>query len=124
MGSPLPLYAKQILVQKTIAMVMVCTKLHNFCLNQGQNQVLLHSPDEAYATSLGVVSLVNVLEAGTQGIPQDLLGGGDHFDDVTIAGRRCLVRVHRENEEDTLPWTKMLQMIEVSGVSRPSLKVS
>ena len=66
-------------------MVCALAKLHNFCIDEGEDQVLPYAPDEAYIEFFGAVPLITQPETGRQGIPLNLLGAGKHFEDVTIS---------------------------------------
>lgn len=61
-------------VQKQIALTMALCKLHDFCIDGNEQDILsnLPSPRPSYA-----------LSTLDQDIPLDLVGSGEHFDDLT-----------------------------------------
>lgn len=111
---------KQITVKKTIAMVICLAKLHNFCIDERDKQHQMYAPDEANIELFGAVPLQTVQHSGLQRVPVQLLDGGNHFDDVTPAGRRRRQRVGRNNAQVPLPREQMLEKVSLLGVRRPS----
>ena len=55
-----------------------------------------------------------------QAIPLQLLGGGDHFDDITRSNQRRLARGGINSANAMLPRQRMLNEISTLGVSRPT----
>jgi hypothetical protein len=81
-----------ITIQRTIAMVFALAKLHNFCIDEvdGENAAILHRDEQHIITNEhGSVPLVGNNQAGTD-TPQDLIGGGEHFNDVPRDSRRSV----------------------------------
>ncbi|KAL3793729.1 hypothetical protein ACHAWO_005412 [Cyclotella atomus] len=67
-------------------------KLHNFCIDEanGENAAILHRDEQHIITNEhGSVPLVCNNQAGTD-TPQDLIGGGEHFNDVPRDSRRSV----------------------------------
>ena len=110
---------KHISVKKTVALVTCLAKLHNFCIDERDNHDTIYAPDEAYIELHGAVPMQAVQHAGHQLIPVQLLGAGDHFDDVTADGRRRRLRIGRHNAKESLPRQKMLEQVSHLGVTRP-----
>ena len=115
---------RQITVKKTTALVMCLAKLHNFCIDESDNQDIMYAPDEAYIELFGAVPLESTPNAGRQTIPLQLLGGGDHFDDVTRSNRRRPTRAGINCANEMLPRQRMLNEISTLGVSRPTANLT
>jgi hypothetical protein len=111
---------RKITVKKTVALVTCLAKLHNFCIDERDKQDRIYAPDEAYIEMHGAVPLDSVTNADHQQIPVQLLGGGDHFDDITRADRRRRVRLGMNNSNGLLPRQRMLMEKSNLGVSRPT----
>ena len=92
-------------IKKTIALVVALAKLHNFCLDQALHNdgstsqhtttqdienILIQDYENITMNEHGSIPLVFNEDAGTS-TPDDLIGGGDHFDDVPRLGRRGVV---------------------------------
>ena len=79
-----------ITIQKTIALVLTLSKLHNFCIEMTDEEsaTTLHQDEQNITTNEhGSVPLVPNNEAGAN-TPDDLIGGGEHFNDVPRDSRR------------------------------------
>lgn len=111
---------KRITLKKTVALVTCLAKLHNFCISQRDRQCAIYAPDEACIELHGAVPMQYVQHAGNQLIPVQLLGAGEHFDDVSVTERRRRLRMARANSKDSLPRHKMLEQVCRLGVMRPS----
>ena len=112
---------KGISIKKTITMVNALAKLHNFCINEvdgeSRSTMIVDEPlaaDTAYieGDNAGFVSLSQNLEASivlneNVDTPDDLIGGGDHFDDIPRAARRV-------REQITLPRTRLCDHVAKS----------
>lgn len=82
---------KGVTLRKTTAMVLALAKIHNYCIDKQDTNILPMTPaDELRLVSnaLGSVPLDDVIGDGEAamenrtGIPTQLIGAGDHFDDV------------------------------------------
>jgi hypothetical protein len=79
---------------KTVALVLALAKLHNFCINCDDSQALAQTAHDELHTELnGAVPLVRrqTHDSDFQGevlVPQQLLDGGNHFDDMGGAPMR------------------------------------
>ena len=81
-------------VAKTVALVLALAKLHNYCIDEDRHVVtpdLTYMPNDEWNIELngGVVPLL-VAAATDDGdvIPQQLINGGNHFDDLGGANGR------------------------------------
>ena len=107
--------ANRVVISKTIALVMILAKLHNFCIdeesedvsspvqqrNRGGSRSTSLSPllcnDEnnvVYRSGMTAVPLVEVEEGSQEVTPRVLLDGGNHFDDVDR--NSCCIQVERQ----------------------------
>ena len=118
-------------VQKTIALVNCLAKLHNFCIDQtteediGIPDVLpIDRPiritgstrtNAAIATDR-FITLDEVADADGP-VPTQLLGGGEHFDDLPSPLRRPR---NASEHEKTLPRYRLHQIVIDSHMVRPS----
>jgi hypothetical protein len=70
--------------KKTTALVTCLCRLHNFCIDQSDIIVAKNTGvDDLNIAVEGIVPL-----AGTRDLPEQLIGGGSHFDDTTSRERR------------------------------------
>ncbi len=78
-------------VRKTIALVVALAKLHNFCIVEANDTIVLPgtASDQWQNEVNGAVPLVQLTQHPESGgvTPQQLLDGGHHFDDVGNNGR-------------------------------------
>jgi DDE superfamily endonuclease len=99
-------------VQKTVALILALAKLHNCCINAHDSSVPPSTASDAWENEVhGAVPLVQTQHSSSmdEGITsqQELLDGGNHFDNV---GRThgCTIRQRRYNymvrtQDITLP---------------------
>jgi hypothetical protein len=121
----------RISVSKTISLVMALAKLHNFCIDEegmpsasnsfGGNYDIpsmlpLDEDNIERRGRIGAVPLTQVEHAGDQLVPQDLLDGGNHFNDIDPNERR---RLERRNYNMILPRDQLRLLIETKGLERP-----
>ena len=102
-----------ITIQRTIAMVLALAKLHNFCIDEadGENAAILHRDEQHIITNEhGSVPLICNNQAGTN-TPQDLIGSGEHFNDVPRDSRRSV--------ESNEPRRALLRQVIDSHLTRP-----
>jgi hypothetical protein len=75
-------------IQKTIALVVALAKLHNFCIVEANNTIVLPGTaiDQWQNEVNGAVSLVQLTQHPESGgvTPQQLLDGGHRFDKVNV----------------------------------------
>lgn len=80
-------------LQKTTALVMALCSLHNFCINQSLDPDEPLEADNAFNASQGG------FEHNSNRNPIELIGGGEHFDDITRTLRRRQVPLtHRPKD--------------------------
>ena len=93
---------KGISLRKTIAMVLALAKIHNFCIDQTDTNILaLTDADELRLLSneLGSVPLDDIEdsdETTDHRIPTQLIGAGEHFEDVPRGIREIRRRSYSE----------------------------
>ena len=86
-------------LKKIIHLTLALFRLHNFCLDEHQVKVLgMTAQDECSMEMRGAIPLVamgqtEMGQAETQMIPQQLIGGGHHFDGVNQNEQRRLQRL-------------------------------
>ena len=80
-------------IKRTVALVLALAKLHNYCIDQSDNSDLTYvANDERLHELNGAVPLVATQDLQSTGnndvIPEQLMDGGHHFDDIGgIRGR-------------------------------------
>ena len=80
-------------IRKTLAFVLALAKLHNFCVDRSDNSDLTYVAKDEWLHELnGAVPLVTTWDLQSTGnnnvIPEQLVDGGHHFDDIGgISGR-------------------------------------
>ena len=124
-------FPRGITLTKTTATVLALAKLHNFCIDQKDNNIpSMTDADELRMVSNGTgsVSLVheeiNAVHDGTSGdgtaetrIPRELIGAGDHFDDVP---REIRETRRREYSDIRLPRERLAEdYVRENNYQRP-----
>ncbi len=103
--------------EKTIALVNCLSKLHNFCINEVDlvDEALCEDLNFIECDEAGFVQMVanheifDVLDANVE-TPDALIGGGEHFDDVS-----CTSRHDRSvNYEAILPCSTLCMHVEIT----------
>jgi hypothetical protein len=113
-------------IQKTVALVMALAKLHNYCIDADKGTFDLTSTanDEWHTEVNGAVPLVAAGDSRQDLIPDQLLDGGNHFDDVGgYAGRYNMQRRYNyisETDGVALPRDRLHSCIASIGVTRPT----
>jgi hypothetical protein len=116
-------------ISKVTSMVRCLCRLHNFCIDEriarnnsgsveedGGDVVEHLDSDRANIALAGGSSLLDGADNGFN--PEELLHGGDHFDDISRA-----VRVSRRaNNNEILPREIMCDIVEEMGLRRPTPK--
>eukprot|EP01082_Thalassiosira_pseudonana_P005802 g5709.t1 g5709 contig2:1128585-1129208(+) len=106
-------------VPKTISLVLALAKLHNFCIDEAEvvpANLLSQEEQNIIANVNGSVPLVvdpqiaEIINVNTR-TPQDLIGGGDHFDDAPIQFKRPL-------QNDALR-SRLCNHVESTFITRP-----
>ena len=109
-------------IKKVCSLVRCLCILHNFCINENiedsEIDISSNETNDSVPQSSGTDSM-NIMIAGGIGLSDrldELLDGGQHFDDTTIN-----YRVSRRTNESDLPRTKMLEKVISQGYeSRPN----
>ena len=87
---------KGITIRKSTAMVLALAKIHNFCIDQTDTNVLPMTAMDKLTLMTNQFGSVT-LDVSTRGeenngeevlVPGELIGGGDHFEDVLRAIRQ------------------------------------
>ena len=87
-------------IKKTVALVLALAKLHNYCIDQSDYSDLTYVANDEWLHELnGAVHLVATRDLQSTGyndvIPEQLMDGGHHFDD--IGGMRGRYNRQRRN---------------------------
>jgi hypothetical protein len=115
---------RNISVPKTISLVLALAKLHNFCIDEVDavpSTILAQDEQNITENENGSVLLIQdnqiaeVINVNTT-TPQDLIGGGDHFDDVPRCFRRGL-----QNDDSR---TSICNHVESTFKTRPRRRQS
>ena len=102
-------------IKRTVALVIALAKLHNFCIEEKDNDVpAMASADELVIEMEGAVPLETA-----DRIPLQLLGGGSHFDDHDRATRRRQEYRNRGTPQAQLPRDHLLDLVDQANLSRP-----
>jgi hypothetical protein len=115
-------------IEKTVALVVALAKLHNFCIDANDNDISANTARDEWTSEInGAVPLVPVeghdeSSESSLGdvIPEQLLHGGEHFDDIGHAGRRRRQRHYELATNAPLPREQLHSYIAAIGVTRPS----
>ncbi len=117
-------------IQKTIALVLSLAKLHNFCIDADNGNSDTYTASDEWLNELN--GAVPPLVATTQDlqsrhdevIPEQLLHGGHHFDDIGgIVGRHNRQRRYNHmsaNDGIPLPRDRLHSHIASIGLTRPT----
>ena len=107
---------KNLSVQKIIATVGCLCRLHNYCIDRTDNEILPQTIADQWRSEFhGVVPLEDRRGADVP-VPRQLIGGGNHFDDAN----RSLRRAHdRQYQGTLLPRERMRAEVESKGLRRP-----
>ena len=116
-------------VHKTVALVLALAKLHNYCIDaEDGNSDLTHTASDEWLTEVnGGVPLVATGDPSSSHndvVPEQLLDGGNHFDDIGgVTGRYNRQRRYNyvsENAGVSLPRDQLHSYIASIGVTRPT----
>ena len=107
-----------ITLAKTTAMIVAMAKLHNFCIDQGDNASQPTAVDTQHIVLNGAVPLDRSDEADMD-LPIDLMYGGHHFDDMAHSVRQQRQREGRASTAE-LPREKLHKDIASKGLKRPA----
>ena len=110
-------------IEKTVALVVALAKLHNFCINARDTDVSANTAHDEWLSEInGAVPLVQVEGhgEGSDVVPEQLLHGGEHFDDIGHAGRCHRLRHYKLVSSAPLPREQLHSHITAIGVTRPN----
>ncbi len=106
---------RQIIIKKTVALVICLRKLLTFCIDEFDIHEKIYAPNEANIELFGSVPLQTVQHAGHQQMQVQLLDAGNHFDDVTVTGNCRRLRMGRDNAKDPLACHRMSEKVSNLG---------
>jgi hypothetical protein len=115
-------------IAKTVALVVALAKLHNYCIDADERDIASNTARDEWNSEVnGAVPLAPVDEdlqhAGNEVIPEQLLHGGHHFDDIGTAGRRTRQRRYQRTANGApLPRESLHSHIASIGVTRPTAR--
>lgn len=115
-------------LKKTVALVCALAKLHNFCIDADDGDVPTSTASDEWRNEMtGAVPLVPTLnsESGRDVAPQQLLDGGNHFDDVGQNGRYNRQRQYdyvSRSEGRALPRDRLHSLVADAGLTRPTIQ--
>lgn len=118
-------------LRKTVALVLALAKLHNFCIDFDDVQVLSQTPNDEWQNEIhgAVPCLVPTqLSGGSRHdvVPEQLIGGGDHFDDIGVNARYNRQRrynywIERNDDGMTmLPRDQLHSLVASAHLTRPT----
>ena len=116
-------------IQKTTALLVILCRLHNFCIDRrliaGSDGSLYPYPsplamDNADIITHGGISMDFEAEGLNDFSPEELLHGGEHFDDVTRDQVRQMQRAGCEFSADALPRDILHDSVIMQGLTRPT----
>lgn len=115
-------------VRKTVALVLALAKLHNFCIDTDDSVVLPSTASDAWENEVnGAVPLVETEHSDLLNhsvTPQQLMDGGNHFDDIGSMGRYNRQRRYNyisETQGIPLPRDRLHSLVASAGLARPAL---
>jgi len=117
-------------VKKTVALVCALGKLHNFCIDT-EGDVDVPTPTPADEWEIEMDCCVPLVPApGTQSardvVPEQLLDGGNHFDDLGYRGRYNRQRRYEymsAQSSTPLPRERLHDLVCDAGLTRPIMQV-
>ena len=108
-------------LQKICSMVMCLCQLHNFLVNNNESENISHLAQDRFRLLEERAVPMVVRNMGEVGVPDQLLGGNDHFEDDLGAEFRDNVR--RRNIGQLLPREVLHDQVVDSDLRRPSRNV-
>ena len=104
---------------KVTALTSALCRLHNFCIDENQSIEPMMQRDSAQIATGPHLAPVQTSATGTEehNGPPELVGGGEHFDDVSRYTRR---QMENATEEDgSTPRDKLVQSVIEQDIHRP-----
>jgi hypothetical protein len=109
-------------IKRAVALVIALAKLHNFCIDENEDDDVPPIPavDELEIELQGGVPLVRRMgTTDTLPIPWQLIGGGNHFDDMDRPTRRRRERQNQSQDGNALPRDQLHDLIAEANLCRP-----
>jgi hypothetical protein len=111
-------------VKRAVALVIALAKLHNFCIDEDEDVDVppISAVDELEIELNGGVPLVRrstTDASATTPIPLQLIGGGNHFDDMDRPTRRSRERQYQSQASSALPRDQLHDLIAEANLCRP-----
>jgi hypothetical protein len=115
-------------VKKTVALVVALAKLHNYCIDNDDSSPASNTASDQWQHEVnGAVPLVTITDSRLTSedvVPEQLMDGGNHFDDVGgMNGRYNRQRrydyISRVNGT-ALPRERLHSHIAATGLTRPT----
>ena len=113
-------------IKKTVALVCALAKLHNFCIDADDGDVPSSTVRDEWRNEMpGAVPLEPTpnSELNLDVAPQQLLDGGNHFDDIGQNGRYNRQRQYDyvcRSEGRALPRDRLHSLVDDAGLTRPT----
>ncbi len=108
-----------ITIKKTVAMVNVLAKLHNFCIDCMDRTLFVEDSTSEDLSNIVNSELGHVMLEDVDGfdvqLPFQIMYPGHHFDDIPETQRRCQLR------DEVMPHTKLLSTVVESSMHRPPI---
>ena len=103
-----------------MALVVVLAKLHNFCINETDESTIpsMTAADDLNLSLGGGIPLERD-EAAQMHLPRQLMGGGDHFDDMDRRTRHARECEAAWNHDELLPRERLCMQVQDGNLSRP-----
>ena len=114
---------RNITICKTIALVYLLARLHNFCIQQNDSVNVAQSlfSDELRIERLGGIPLESTQYTNGQRIPEQLIGGGHWFSDHNQSAQRSQERFYQVRNV-ALPRETLTSFVQQQDLSRPIAK--
>ena len=107
-------------LHKITALIMCLCKLHNFLIDEKIARSL--SQDDAHGKIRGSIQLERHRTFPSEVVPEQLLHGGDHFDDVDRNEIRRATRASSNYIASPLPREVLLKSVTDQDLVRPTPK--
>ena len=117
-------------VKKTVALVCALGKLHNFCIDtESDVDVPMPTPADEWEIEMGggvpLVPAPGAAKSSRDVIPDQLLDGGNHFDDLEYRGRYNRQRRYNylsAQSHTPLPHERLHELVRGAGLTRPNIQ--
>jgi DDE superfamily endonuclease len=116
-------------IKKTTSLVICLCRLHNYCINErlahdARQATVIDIPEALAADRLEILQNGGVDLQRTSDndmSPEELLHGGEHHEDTSLAFRRQFVK-RGMNKNDVLPRERLHDIVANGGFTRPTPK--